>query len=567
MASSMESVFNGKYEVLKEIGRGGMSVVYLAMDKHLNKQWAIKEIRKTGKDKKGTIYVQSLMTEANLMKRLDHPAIPRIVDIVENSEAIYVVMDYVEGESLDKVLDKFGPQPQDVVLDWAKQLADALNYLHSQNPPIIYRDMKPANVMLKPEGTVKLIDFGTAREYKGTNIADTVVLGTPGYAAPEQYGKRETDGRTDIYCLGMTLHYLLTGQNPCDQDYEYFPVRHWNPEIHEGIERIIERCVRPDPADRFQNCTELLYALENYEYDTVEYKKTQKKKVNLFFAAVGLSAAMFVVSIGCFITANAINKNNYNELISVPTSNSFESKVQSYSDAVNIDPSRLEAYEKLLDAYEDNGAFGDKESTALSGLFGKYKGDTETEEYLKMSYRIGFMYFNFYTQNGNDSFQAKVVKSSQYFKDIHQILQSNPDIQFDKADVAESYYIITKFYKENNGMQLAKTHSSDELNELIEAFDKCLDSLDEIDENTEEYAQAIKLSQCAHIAEQINELRNEFKAVGIAQASVEELYGKIESIERSVTLAGLSNEKAKALNDCSSFKDNLSVAYFEKEGE
>ena len=230
MASSMESVFNGKYEVLKEIGRGGMSVVYLAMDKHLNKQWAIKEIRKTGKDKKGTIYVQSLMTEANLMKRLDHPAIPRIVDIVENSEAIYVVMDYVEGESLDKVLEKFGPQPQDVVLDWAKQLADALNYLHSQTPPIIYRDMKPANVMLKPEGTVKLIDFGTAREYKGTNIADTVVLGTPGYAAPEQYGKRETDGRTDIYCLGMTMHYLLTGQNPCDQDYEYYPVRHWNAE-------------------------------------------------------------------------------------------------------------------------------------------------------------------------------------------------------------------------------------------------------------------------------------------------------------------------------------------------
>lgn len=567
MASSMEAVFNGKYEVLKEIGRGGMSVVYLAMDKHLNKQWAIKEISKTGKDKKGTIYVQSLITEANLMKRLDHPAIPRIVDIVENNEAIYVVMDYVEGESLDKVLDKFGPQPQDVVLDWAKQLADALNYLHSQNPPIIYRDMKPANVMLKPEGTVKLIDFGTAREYKGTNIADTVVLGTPGYAAPEQYGKRETDGRTDIYCLGMTLHYLLTGQNPCDQDYEYFPVRHWNPEIHEGIERIIERCVRPDPADRFQNCTELLYALENYEYDTVEYKKAQKKKVSLFFAAAGLSALMFVVSLGCFITANAINKNNYNELISVPTSNSFESKVESYSNAVNIDPSRLEAYEKLLDAYEDNGAFGDKESNTLSGLFGKFKGDTQTEEYLEMSYRIGFMYFNFYTQNGNDSFQAKVVKSSQYFKDIHQILQSNPDIPFDKADIAESYYIITKFYKENNGMQLAKTHSSDELNELIDAFDKCLDSLDELDESTEEYAQAIKLSQCAHIAEQVNELRNEFKTVGIAQASVEQLYGKIEGIERNISLAGLSTDKDKALSDCASFKDNLARAYFEKEGE
>lgn len=563
MASSMESVFNGKYEVLKEIGRGGMSVVYLAMDKHLNKQWAIKEIRKTGKDKKGTIYVQSLMTEANLMKRLDHPAIPRIVDIVENSEAIYVVMDYVEGESLDKVLEKFGPQPQDVVLDWAKQLADALNYLHSQTPPIIYRDMKPANVMLKPEGTVKLIDFGTAREYKGTNIADTVVLGTPGYAAPEQYGKRETDGRTDIYCLGMTMHYLLTGQNPCDQDYEYYPVRHWNAEIHEGIERIIERCVRPDPADRFQNCTELLYALENYEYDTVEYKKSQKKKVSLFFAAAGLSAAMFVVSLGSFLTANAINKNDYNELISIPTSSSFEQKVQSYADAVNIDPTRLEAYDKLLEAYEDNGVFGDADSKQLSGLFGKYKGNTQSEEYLEMSYRIGFMYFNFFQQNGSDSFQAKVVSSSQYFKDIHQILEDNPELQFDKKDIAESYYTITKFYKENNGMQLAKSHTKQELEELLKAFEECLKSLKELDESKDEFAQAIKLSQCAHIAEQINELRNEFYSIGVDEADVQNVMSKIESLENSVNLAGLANEKAKALSDCTAFKENISRAYLD----
>lgn len=567
MAMSMEAVFNGKYEILKEIGKGGMSVVYLAMDKHLNKQWAIKEIRKTGKDKKGTIYVQSLMTEANLMKRLDHPAIPRIVDIVENSEAIYVVMDYVEGESLDKVLEKFGPQPQDVVLDWAKQLADALNYLHSQNPPIIYRDMKPANVMLKPEGTVKLIDFGTAREYKGTNIADTVVLGTPGYAAPEQYGKRETDGRTDIYCLGMTLHHLLTGQNPCDSDYEYFPVRYWNPGIHEGIERIIERCVRPDPEDRFQNCTELLYALENYEYDTAEYKKSQRKKVRLFYTALGLSVAMFAISIGSYITANAINKSNYDERISIPVSDSFENKIESYSAAVEINPSRLEAYDKLLDAYEDNGTFGETESNKLTALFNEYEGDKNTVDYLEMNYRIGFMYFNFYKQNSNDSFQAKVVKSSQYFKAIHELLASNPDLQFDKEDTAESYYIITKFYKENNGMQLAKGHTKDELTELISAFEKCLSSIDALSEGEEEFAQAIKISQCAHIAEQINELRNEFKSVGLAQTSVQELYDKIKSIESSIELAKLSSEREKALQDCATFEENLNTAYFEREGE
>ena len=96
---------------------------------------------------------------------------------------------------------------------WAMQLCDALSYLHSQNPPIIYRDMKPANVMLKPEGNIKIIDFGIAREYKEQNLADTTVLGTKGYAPPEQYSG-QTDPRSDIFALGMTMHHLLTGMDP-----------------------------------------------------------------------------------------------------------------------------------------------------------------------------------------------------------------------------------------------------------------------------------------------------------------------------------------------------------------
>ena len=174
------AVIDGKYEILKEIGRGGMSVVYLAMDKRLNKQWAVKEIRKKGNGKNDEIVVNSLLAEANLMKRLDHPALPRIVDIIDNGITIYVVMDYIEGESLDKILKEYGAQPEELVTGWAMQLCDALSYLHSQNPPIIYRDMKPANVMLKPEGNIKIIDFGIAREYKEQNLADTTVLGTKG---------------------------------------------------------------------------------------------------------------------------------------------------------------------------------------------------------------------------------------------------------------------------------------------------------------------------------------------------------------------------------------------------
>lgn len=207
------SVIAGKYEILTEIGHGGMSVVYLAMDTHLNKQWAVKEIRKKGNGRNDEVIVNSLLAEANMMKRLDHPSLPRIVDIIDNGVTIFVVMDYIEGESLDKILAEYGAQPEELVVGWAKQLCDALSYLHSQKPPIIYRDMKPANVMLKPEGNIKIIDFGIAREYKEQNLADTTVLGTKGYAPPEQYSG-QTDARSDIFALGMTMHHLLTGIDP-----------------------------------------------------------------------------------------------------------------------------------------------------------------------------------------------------------------------------------------------------------------------------------------------------------------------------------------------------------------
>ena len=233
------TIIDEKYEILREIGRGGMSVVYLAMDTRLNKQWAVKEIRKRGSTKKDEIVVNSLMAEADMMKRLDHPALPRIVDIIDTGVTIYVVMDYIEGESLDRVLKEEGPQPEERVLDWAKQLCDVLGYLHGQKKPIIYRDMKPGNVMLKPEGNIKIIDFGIAREYKEHSTQDTTVLGTKGYAPPEQY-TGQTDARSDIFALGVTMHQLLTGVVPQSGE-PIIPVRQWDHNLSEGIEAIINR--------------------------------------------------------------------------------------------------------------------------------------------------------------------------------------------------------------------------------------------------------------------------------------------------------------------------------------
>ena len=393
------SIIDGKYEILREIGKGGMSVVYLAMDTHLNKQWAVKEIRKKGSGKNDEIVVNSLLAEANMMKRLDHPALPRIVDIIDNGVTIYVVMDYIEGESLDKILNEYGAQPEELVITWAKQLCDALSYLHSQKPPIIYRDMKPANIMLKPEGNIKIIDFGIAREYKEQNLADTTVLGTKGYAPPEQYSG-QTDARSDIFALGMTMHHLLTGVDPRSGD-AYAPVRMWNPELSEGIEIIIDKCVQPAAENRYQNCADLLYDLEHPELITRDYKKKQKRKLTAFITASALTVILGVSGLVCNVMATRVNNNNYETLVSPSVATSLEDKVSSYEQAIKIYPNRIEAYTCMLEAYEDEGKFGKKENDEFLALYNAHKDnfDVTSKEYAELNYKIGMMYFNYYTND------------------------------------------------------------------------------------------------------------------------------------------------------------------------
>ena len=177
------------------------------------------------------------------------------------------------------MLEEWGAQSEEVVIDWAKQICDTLGYLHSQKPPIIYRDMKPANIMLKPEGNLKIIDFGISREYKEQNLADTTILGTKGYAPPEQFGSRQTDPRSDIYALGMTMHHLVTGVDPKKNDY--VPIRQWNPELSDGLEIIIDKCVQMDPNDRYQNCNELMYDLDIMSLSVLIIRKS--KSVSLQF--------------------------------------------------------------------------------------------------------------------------------------------------------------------------------------------------------------------------------------------------------------------------------------------
>lgn len=353
-------VIDGKYEILKEIGRGGMSIVWLAMDKSLNRQWAVKEIKKKGTDKENKVVFQSLMSEANLMIKLDHPALPRIVGIIETGETIYVVMDYIEGEPLNKVLEKNGAQPQKAVIDWGIQLAGVLDYLHTREPAIIYRDMKPANIMLKPDGTVKLFDFGIAREYKVGKEGDTIILGTPEYAAFEQYGGMgQTDARTDIFGLGATLHHLVTGEKPRSMPYERGSIREINPELSDGLDFIIQKCTKMRPEDRFQSCMEVSVALRNY----TEFGKgpIHKRNLKIFIASAAMTLAMAIVGTGTLIGYKATLSQTVKETINLYGMNSADGgnleelskSIKTYSAEVSA-----ETAEELITNYK--GVFTDQ---------------------------------------------------------------------------------------------------------------------------------------------------------------------------------------------------------------
>lgn len=257
------TVVEGKYRIIKEIGRGGLSRIYLASDERINKVWAIKSYDKQDKRYSSVAY-DAIMQEAHMMMKLQHLGIPQIVDVIENERYLFIVREYIEGETLENIVKNYGSQPPEMVIDWAKQLCDVLYYLHTLRPPHIYRDMKPANVILQPSGTVKIIDFGIMRTYKEGQISDTASLGTKGYAAPEQYGTRQTDARTDIYALGMTMYQLLTGLDPKEINFVVQPLCQVNSSLPKGLEYIIDKCIKLNPDERYQTCMELRNDLNNY---------------------------------------------------------------------------------------------------------------------------------------------------------------------------------------------------------------------------------------------------------------------------------------------------------------
>lgn len=406
------SVVEGKYKILNKVGQGGMSVVYLAMNERANKQWAIKEVRKDGVQDYEVVR-RGLAVETDMLKRLQHDNLPGIIDVIDNEETFLIVMDYIEGNPLSKTLKEFGAQPQEDVIRWAKQLCDVLGYLHAQKPPIIYRDMKPSNVMLKPDGKIMLIDFGAAREFKGSSIEDTNCLGTRGYAAPEQYGGRgQTDARTDIYCLGATMYHLVTGHNPGEPPYQMYPIRKWNQDLSSGLEEIILKCTRENPDERYQSCAELMYDLEHYNELDIAYKKMQNRRWVGFLTTAVLTVVTTAAAFGFHTMESAAKKNNYDQYLADAMSGiNKEEQIDAYKKAIYLNPECGEAYIGLLEnGFLDDSVLDASEEKELRRALGAPTGESITNEtYLKrnnaayeeFALHAAMAYYYFYEDSGN----------------------------------------------------------------------------------------------------------------------------------------------------------------------
>ncbi len=548
-------VLDEKYEILKKIGKGGTAVVYLAMNQKLNQQWVVKEINGNAKD------IERVLKEAKLMMQFDHPAIPRIVDILEEKEVTYIIMDYVSGQSLAHDLKFNGPKPQEVVLEWAKQICNVLDYLHSLDPPIIYHDLKPGNIILKePEHNLKLIDFGEARPCIN---GDAPGGGrTKEYAAPEQQKetRSKTDQRTDIYCFGTTIYRLLTGKFPPRAPEPVGSVREQFPElqISKGMDNIIRKCTQINPEKRFSSMKELQKALENIQLWDDDYIRRLKHRINLCVGVALSSIVLAIGGIGFIGLEKNQNKQDYEMLIQTEASMDYDTKIDNYIAAIEIDGTDVRAYECLLDAYEANALFGNTQSQQITSVYNANKAsfDMTSEDVLSLNYRIGRMYFNMFSGE-EDSIRGRIQKSIGYFEYVCQY----GDTTHENYSMASNYYELCQFFTQYvlNDSSVQEPVLTDYQN-MLDALDSCLEDMQKYEAGDAAYTRLVLYE---HIVNMLNVNIRGFAIVGIEQTEVKSLFEKIADVanKESITQPTSIEKREELLRQVENALDNLGREY------
>lgn len=497
-----------RHEVLKLVDTGGTSQVFLVQDRKLNCQWAVKKIKKHSK----TISNIMVTAEVNVLKSLNHPALPRIIDIQEDNEYFYIVMDYIQGENLRTILRADGAQPQDTVVAWGVALCDVLSYLHKNG--IIYRDMKPSNIMLTPEGQIKLIDFGVARTYNPNATEDTISLGTEGYAAPEQYeGHGQSDARTDVFGVGVTLFQLLTNINPATYSENLFSIRLANPSLSSGLDRIIIKCTNKSKERRYQSAEELKQALLHYKDYDIENVKRRKKAKRRGIACFVMAGLFFVASGTTFFLNKQQTDTRYEALIAESQN---KTKLE---EAIKLKPSDSRAYIALLDSYGEE--FDPNEASEFSHSFAEHQSEIKNRD--EVSMYAGEKILSSYTE---DSLRGKLLIAEPYFKSVSE--------KYERYPAANAYVNLASFYKNfimQSDSSLVKEASKKDYEELLSNMNEIINSVSEYS-GTEQ--KNLSLTTCEMSLNLIDEQCLSMKEQGISEAELKKLVSLISTKVNSV---------------------------------
>lgn len=551
------STLAGLYNVLAEIGQSGKSHVYLVLNIRAGKQWAAKEVSKTGEGEKDVIS-RHLIADAEILKGLKHDHIPTIVDVIETEEYYYILMDFIEGRTLQKVLEEEGAQNQEDVVKWGMQLCDVFIYLHSQDPPIIYRDTKPSNIMLTPDRDIVLIDFGAAREYKKYKTEDTLYLGTKGYAAPEQYQSvdGQSDERTDIYNVGATMYHLVTGHDPALPPYNLYPIRHWDKNLSSGLEQIILKCTKFNPDERYQSARELKYALEHYTQLDYEYRKRQRAKKRGMLIA-------FIMSLLCLAGAvligrqiSRIENSSYESVMkSAKTATTKERAVGYYKEAIELKPASDEAYIDLLEkAYLEDGNFTQEEADEMTEILGDYpQGSRQTNEkilsqnsgYDRFAYEIGLAYFYYYNGTGNKQMAEPWFSIAAQSDPASNVLTENQRERALRLYKISSYYARLSIQNKAGDSEGSYLEYWQDMSALTEG------NLVTLDNARTAYV------MYKEITYQIRMHANDFRKAGVAK---QELLEKLQSIEEHLGTDFTENLKEDYIDMIAEIGDNINAA-------
>lgn len=513
MARPMRSVLpkgylvKGQYEIEKCIHSKGMANVYIVRDTVLNKRWCMKEVIKSNSGKNEIEYV-ALLQESRILRSLNHSGIPRITMTSEDGDSLILIEDFIEGSTLAQIIGKRGPLRQDMALNIMKQLVQIVTYLHGLKTPVLYRDMKPDNVMIQSsDGSVKLLDYGTGVviDHEGKK-PDGYSMGTDGFAAPEQKKKDlPCDLRSDIYGLGMTFYNMMTGISPFKTKREDLrPVRALNPAVTIGMERIINKCIEENPDDRYQSCIELLYDLQNINWLDDNYRKKAKRKVRITFGILALAVLLILTSFIPYFSNKAEDLREYNNAVAVAEQSGL---VKDYDAALKLNALELRPYFGLVNAIKSDGEFTlEEEEVLLRYVNPNLSTLKNMGDYGKLAFEIGKLYWFYYPDSGT-------IRSVRWFEDA-----TNRGYN---AESAQVYYNIGVFDRD---IKTSITEADD-----AGMYSEYWNNLKEVQENN--VGDVVTIQTKLALADCINIYAYSLKRDGV---TYDDIIGQVSMLERFV---------------------------------